>query len=119
MAGGRPSKYDPDYCQGLVDHMATGASATSYAAEIDVHRDTLSEWAATHPEFSVALSRGKAKCAAWWEKAGRAAATDGKGNATIIVFGLKNMSSEDWQDKREVEHSGTLNLGAALDALDD
>lgn len=114
MAGGRPSKYDEAYCQQLVDHMATGASATSFAAEIDVHRDTLSEWANVHPEFSVALARGKAKCAAWWEVAARSAALDGKGSATMIVFGLKNMSADDWHDKQEIEHSATGDLAAII-----
>ncbi len=107
MPAGRPSKYDPSYCQELVDHMATGASATSFAAEIDVDRSTLTEWADKHPEFSLALSRGKAKCAAWWEKMGRSSASNGTGNATMIVFGLKNMS-DDWRDKTETQHSGEV-----------
>ena len=116
---GRPSKYDAAYCQQLVDHMATGASVASFAAEIDVARSTINEWASVHPEFSEALSRGKVKCLAWWEKAARSSASAGTGNATMIVFGLKNMGEEDWRDKREVEHSGHMTLGSALDALDE
>lgn len=116
---GRPSKYDPSYCDLLVEHMRAGASVTSFAAEIDVARSTINEWAAVHPEFSEALSRGKAKCLAWWERTARTTAASGAGSATMIVFGLKNMGEEDWRDKREVEHSGHMTLGAALDALDD
>ena len=39
-------------------------SLTSFAAEIDVARDTIADWASVHPEFSVAVKRGKKKCAA-------------------------------------------------------
>lgn len=102
---GRPSKYDPAYCDMLVEHMSQGASATSFAAEIDVARSTITEWAAVHPEFSVALMRGKAKCAAWWERVARNNAITGDGSAPITIFGLKNMGPEDWSDKSSVDHT--------------
>lgn len=105
---GRPSKYDPSYCDGIVEHCRTGASLTSYAAEIEVCRDTLTEWASVHDEFSLAVKRAKAVCAAWWERTARKNATDGGGNATLCIFGLKNMGPEDWRDKVETEHSGNV-----------
>lgn len=101
---GRPSLYDPIYCEQLVAHMEDGASVNSFAASIDVCRATINVWANEHPEFLEALSRGKAKCAAWWEKTGRSVASTGTGNASMVIFGLKNMSSDDWRDKTEVEH---------------
>jgi hypothetical protein len=88
--------------------MAEGASITSFAAEIDVSRATINVWADQHPEFLDALTRAKAKCLAWWERVGRAAAVDGKGSSTMIVFGLKNMGRDDWQDKTETQHSGEV-----------
>ena len=107
---GRPTKYDPAYCEALVEHMSEGASLLSFAASIDVARSTLTEWADVHPEFSEAVSRGKAKCAAWWEAAARNLALKGEGNATMCVFGLKNMGSDEWRDKQEVEHSGAVKV---------
>src|SRR5690554_5877361 len=102
---GRPSKYKPEYCQMLIDHMAEGASMTSFAAEIDVARSTLNEWADEYPDFSEAVKKGKAKCAAWWERVGRKNAITGDGNATLVIFGLKNMGAEDWRDKQEIDHT--------------
>lgn len=61
MAGGRPSLYKPEYCQQLIDHMAKGGSFWSFAADVDVCFDTLSEWCKVHPEFSEAKSVGMAK----------------------------------------------------------
>src|SRR5690349_11642525 len=92
--------------------MSEGASMTSFAAEIDVARSTINEWMGAHPEFSEAVKRAKAKCAAWWEKQGRDIATGkAEGNPTLVIFGLKNMGGEDdWRDKREVEHSGEMTV---------
>ena len=102
---GRPSKYRPEYCDMVVEHMSEGASLTSFAAEIDVSRETISEWSRVHPEFSVSVKKGKAKCAAWWERLGRTGAMGGDVNPTLVIFGLKNMSPEDWRDKQELSHT--------------
>lgn len=109
MSAGRPTKYDPAYCDQVVTHMAGGASLTSFAAEIDVARDTLTEWVSVHPEFSVAVKRGKAKCAAWWEKRGRSIAETGggPGAGTLVMFGLKNMGADDWSDSSKVDHTNS------------
>jgi hypothetical protein len=104
---GRPSKYKPIYGDLLIEHLDTGASIASFAAEIDVARSTINQWAEDYPEFSEALKVGKAKCAAWWEERLRKIALDGggPGAATAVIFGLKNMASDDWRDKQEYEHS--------------
>jgi len=96
---GRPSKYDPAYCDQITEFMKDGASMTAFAAEIDVARSTLNEWMAEHPEFSDACARAKAKCAAWWEQAARSITLDGKGSAQLAMFGMKNMGAEDWKEK--------------------
>jgi len=90
----------------VVAHMAEGASLTSFAAEIDVARDTITEWASVYPEFSLAVKRAKAKCAAWWEERGREGAKAGapQGANTLIIFGLKNMAPDEWADKQLLDH---------------
>jgi hypothetical protein len=104
----RPSKYKPAYCDLVIEHMTEGASITSFAAEIGVARSSINEWMEHHEEFSEAVKIAKAKCAAWWEKKGRTLAVDGGGNATLVIFGLKNMAGEDWRDKHEIDHSGKI-----------
>ena len=116
MSGGRPTKYETKYCQQLVDHMATGASATSFAAFIEVDRSTITEWSNVHPQFSLALSRGKAKCGAWWEKVGRQVATTNTGNATIALFGMRNMAPEDWTNDPNDE-GGKANVNVTINRL--
>lgn len=110
MPAGRPSKYQPSYCDLVIEHMAGGASLTSFAADIGVARSSINEWMDEHFEFSEAVKKAKAKCAAWWEEKARSGAAGGDVNPTLIIFGLKNMAADDWRDKQEVEHGGAVNL---------
>ena len=107
MAGGRPSSYKPEYCKAVIEHMEEGASIASFAASIDCGRSTINVWMEAHPEFLEAVKVGKAKCAAWWEKIGRKNAVEGGGNATLVIFGLKNMAAEDWREKQEIDHKSS------------
>ena len=105
MPAGRPTKYKPEYCESVISHMSSGASLTSFAAEIEVSRSTINLWIDEHPEFMESVKRAKAKCAAWWERQGREGATGNKDiNPTLVIFGLKNMGAEDWRDKQEIDH---------------
>ena len=101
MPAGRPTKYDPAFCEAIVEHCADGASLTSFAASIDVCRDTITEWTNAHEEFSLAVKRAKAKCASWWEQNARQGATgvNKDVNPTLCIFGLKNMAADDWREK--------------------
>lgn len=101
----RPTTYKPEYCEMIIDHMSDGASMTSFAAEIGCARSTINEWMDKNPEFSEAVKVAKSKCAAWWERVGRQNAVEGGGNATLVIFGLKNMSPDDWREKQEIDHT--------------
>lgn len=103
---GRPSKYDPAYCEAVIEHMRDGASLTSFAASIEVARSSINEWMEQHPEFSEAVKRGKALCAAWWERIARSGATGGNANPTLCIFGLKNMAADDWREISRQEQTG-------------
>ena len=110
MGTGRPSKYNEAYDSLIIEEMSQGKSIAAFAAEIGVARSTIQEWEKQYPTFSVALKTGKAKCAAWWEERIRAIVKGETGNVTAAIFGLKNMAAEDWKDKHDVEHSGTMTV---------
>lgn len=104
----RPTDYKKEYCQKVIEHMSEGASLTSFAASIGCARSTINVWMEANPEFSEAVNAGKAKCASWWERAGRLGAVGEMSvNPTLVIFGLKNMASDDWRDKQEVDHTST------------
>lgn len=106
--GGRPTKYEPRFCDEVVADMAEGFSLTAFAGKIGVNRDTIDEWRKVHPEFSEACTRAKAHRLRFWEQTAinvAAKGTGGPGAATVITFGLKNMGDDEWRDKRELAHS--------------
>lgn len=103
---GRPSKYKPEYCEGVLAHMSKGFSFESYAAVIGVNRDTLFEWTHAHAEFSDYTKRGQDASRYFYEKIGLMGMT-GKMpgfNASSWIFSMKNRFG--WRDKANIELSG-------------
>ena len=115
MAGGRPTSYKPEYCEQVIAHMSEGASLTSFAASVDCSRATINVWMEAHPEFLEAVKVAKSKCATWWEKISRLNAVEGGGNATLCIFGLKNMAPDEWREKQEIQHSGSIDINKLSD----
>jgi len=103
---GRPSTYDPAYCEQIIDYMSNGYSVTAFAGSIGVARSTVYKWADEHPDFSDALKSAQAKSSIWWEDCLRDIAQGKDGNATAAIFGLKNRSADEWRDKSVVEGPG-------------
>ena len=68
---GRPSSYDPAYCERVIELGAEGHSPEAIGATIGVPRRTMQSWAEQHPEFSAALERAKDLELLWWEDQGR------------------------------------------------
>ena len=66
MAGGRPTKYKPEYCKDIVDYLSQGRAIVEFCAKIGISVQTLHRWREAHPEFSDAYEEAKAKCEAWW-----------------------------------------------------
>lgn len=102
MAAGRPTKYDPKYCEMLIEHRSQGFSMESFAAKIGVNRDTLLEWARVHPEFSGAKKDAIDKCQAFHEDfimRHTVLPKDVKFNAAPYIFMLKNVLG--WTDRSE------------------
>lgn len=106
---GRPSKYDPAFCDALIDFMGKGYSLTAFAGSICVARSTINEWMGEHPEFSEAARVGQARRTMALEATLIAGETGPK--VTGHMFALKNADPEGWRDKAEVEVTGlTINL---------
>ena len=60
------------------------------------------------PEFSEAVNRAKALRARWWEERAREVALKGGpgGQATMVIFGLKNHAPDDFKEVERREHTG-------------
>ena len=105
---GRPSKYNPSFCQKVIDLGNEGASIDEMAFECGVHDDTLRNWAEEYQEFFDAFTRAKAASLVWWERKGRAGmekpAQEFQGN-----IWSRNMSArfpDKWREVKGAEITG-------------
>ena len=105
---GRPTKYKPEYCQVIIDLMEYGYTFEACAADLDVSKDTLYEWVKVHEDFSDAKNKAFDKSRKTWETMLISLAKTGMGNATAIIFSLKNRFPKNWRDKIEQETTITV-----------
>lgn len=119
MVTGRPSDYDPKYCQMLIDHMADGLSFEAFGGVVDACKSTLYVWLEKHPEFMDAKQIAIAKCRLWWEKEGKTGLwnqgnrsgsfSESKSfNTGVWIFNMKNRFKDDWRDKQDIDINSDL-----------
>jgi len=103
---GRPSKYDPAFCEKVVECGRQGMGRAEIASELDITRNTLAAWESEHPEFLSATTRASEHSAAWWARKGRLGIDDRNFNANAYSLQVRNRFPGEWRDKQQVEHSG-------------
>lgn len=100
MPGGRPTDYDPKYCDMLIDHMSEGLSFESFGGVVGCCKETLYSWMRENPAFLDARKQGNEASRLLWEKIG-IDGTVGKiknFNAASYIFNKKNRFG--WRDQR-------------------
>ena len=102
MPAGRPTKYDPTFCDVVIGIGEQGGWLSEMAEACDVHRSTMDEWASVHPEFSEALMRAKQKAQAWFESAGRVGLTADKFNAALWSKQMSARHRDEYTERREL-----------------
>lgn len=103
---GRPTLYDPAYCEMVVAWGEEGQSLVEIACNLKVHRDTLYAWEKEHEAFSDALTRARAGCQAWWERQGRVNLATQGFNASLWAKNMGCRFKGDWTEKTQTELSG-------------
>lgn len=122
---GRPPKFKEEYVNGVIEHMERGYTFETYAAIIDVNRDTLYQWIKDYPIFSDAVKRGKEKGQFKWEQIGmeHITHTDSKFestpklNSAVYIFNMKNRFG--WIDRHEVKNEVKINSKELEEMSDD
>lgn len=142
-AGGRPSKYQPEYARQALTLCKLGAVDADLAEAFGVCEDTINAWKRAHSEFSESLKAGKAyadakvvsalhKRACGYEHTAvkLLVVSDGgnKGShveqvtyveryppdTTACIFWLKNRRKSEWRDRQEVQHDGDDSILALI-----
>ena len=113
----RPSKYDPAYCETVVELGKAGKSLAQMCAHFDISWQTIDNWAEAHPEFLEALSRAKVHAQSWWEDQGVLGMTADKFNAAVWKKSMEARFRDDYTERQEIDHSGQV-VTIAKDAAD-
>lgn len=100
--GGRPSKYDPAYCERVIELGKKGKSLTQIAVSLDVTKATVLGWADQHIEFSTALTRAKQCEQAWWEDIGQEGLRADKFNSAVWSKSMSARFRDDYTERREL-----------------
>lgn len=101
MSGGRPSSYEPSFCERVIELGREGFSIVEMAADLGVSRNTLeTNWPAAHREFLEALERARDLSQAWWEKQGRENLTADKFQSALYSRSMAARFPKDWREKQ-------------------
>ena len=104
-ARGRPTTYDPAFCERVIELGEEGKSKAQIARELGISRKSLYLWMKGHPEFKEAMDEAEFAALAWWEDVGQAGLSMPKFNATLYAFNMKNRFREFYADKVDVAHT--------------
>lgn len=142
MAGGRPSKYQPQFAEQAAKLCALGATDAQLADFFGVAVSTVALWKVQHPEFSDALKISKDEADAKVEQSLYRRATgyecdevdirvlNGEiiqtplrkiypPDTTAMIFWLKNRKPGEWRDKTESTVNGQLLVRNAKELTED
>jgi len=117
-AGGRPTKYDPAYCDLAVDLGRAGKSGEVIACHIGVIYQTVLNWQKEHPEFLEAMTLAKQLELLWWENAGQEHLTTTGFSASAWSRSMAARFPNKWREKTQVDHGVSNELAALLGDLD-
>ena len=103
---GRPSSYDPAYCERVIELGEHGASVAEMAYELGVCPNTLTNWSEEHEEFLSAFTRAKLASQVWWEKQGRENLHTQGFQQAMWSRSMAARFPRDWREVKGQEHSG-------------
>jgi transposase len=107
---GRPSLYDPKYCEEVVALGKIGKSIEQIAANLNVSLRVLYDWRDKHPEFLHALEDCKTYEQAWWEEQASAYMVENKEsdrlNATLWSRSMAARFPKKYRESTKTEITG-------------
>ena len=107
---GRPSLYDPAYCDQAIELGKIGKSTEAIGAILGVGTATLYRWRDEHPEFREALEIAKDMELYWWEEQAQAYMVENKEsdrlNATLWSRSMAARFPKKYRESTKTEITG-------------
>lgn len=121
MPAGRPTTYDPSYCEVVIEMGKQGKSKAQMAARFNVARSSIDAWAEANPEFSEAINIAMSHAQDWWENAGQEGMFLGGGgfNANVWKKSMEARFRDDYTERKEVHSTGDLSIKHSVAELTD
>ena len=120
---GRPSKYDPAYCDQAVEFGGLGYSREMIAAEFDVSWNTLLNWMDEHPDFLEAMEKAKMLEMVYFEKTALAYMIEqpqgAKLNTSLWSRSMAARFPAKYRENSKVEVTGRDNKPIEVDVVHD
>jgi hypothetical protein len=120
---GRPTKYDPTFCEIAIELGRKGKSRESIAANLGIGWTTLNVWMESHPEFRDALDDAKVLEMDYWEELGSQHIVEVPGGPKLNTgVWNKSMSARfphKWRDNSKMEVVGKDNGAIQVDVVHD
>ena len=107
---GRPTLYDPAYCEKVVELGRIGKSVEQIAAILNVSLRTMYSWRDAHEDFLHALDDAKTYEQAWWEEQAAAYMVENKEsdrlNATLWSRSMAARFPKKYRESTKTEITG-------------
>jgi transposase len=107
---GRPSLYDPVYCERVIELGKLGKSVEQIAANIGVGTKTMYNWRDEFPEFLRAMDLAKELELDWWETIAQAMMVENKDsdklNASIWSRSMAARFPKKYRESTKTEITG-------------
>jgi helix-turn-helix resolvase-like protein len=106
---GRPTTYDPSFCDRVIELGEEGKSKAQIARALGCSRKSMYLWMKVHPEFAEAMEEAEFAAMGWFEDVGQVGLSMGnKFNASLYSYLMKNRFRAFYSDKVDLAHSGTV-----------
>jgi hypothetical protein len=107
---GRPTEYDPSYCEKVIELGRLGKSFEQMSAQLNVSYRTLCNWRDEHEEFFHALEDAQALSQSWWEEQAQSYMIEHKDgerlNASLWSRSMAARFPKNYSDRVKQEISG-------------
>ena len=123
MTAGRPTGYDPAFCDEVIAWGREGKSKAWMASRLEVARQTVDNWCSEFPEFMDAMTRARDYAQAWWEDVGQnnILSTTGLGgsslNSGVYSRSMAARFPDDWREKSGLDLSGQLDVNSKIERI--
>ena len=103
---GRPTKYDPSFCEKVIELGREGKSRAYIAGKLGISRETLNVWSKEIQPFSDAMTQAMLLSQIWWEDKGQEHLTESIFQASMWSRSMAARFPDDWREVSRQEQSG-------------